>query len=673
MHFHPRLDQWKSARAWRDVLGNGKWTDSQQSRIQLRQFRRRLSVDIVPYFRASVAGFPVRAAVRTAHPPSICLAVRVTHEPRLLALLLTASVGRATKKEEQWDFIRQTMQGESKGDIEVDVLVVGAGAAGMTAALVCALEGLDVLLCEKSAQIGGTTATSAGTIWVPGTRQSREAGFADGIDDARRYLDSVIGAATDDRREAFLGTAADAVDYLDRRSEVKFTPYARHPDYLANRPGASIGGRALSALPFDGRLLGKDFELVRPPIGEFMALGGMMIGRSDIDPLARPFASPTALRSATSLLWRHMRDRVRYRRGTRLLMGNALVARLLYSLRRNNVGIRTNAGLQHLIAEEGQVSGAMFSVEDKPLRVTVRRGIVLATGGFGGSVDRLNDYVGPALAHTVAFFGAAGDGMRLARAVGAIVEEDHAWPAFWTPVSKTAWLAGGCGVFPHLSLDRAKPGVVAINEAGRRFVDEAVSYHEFVIGMYNSHATVPTIPAWLVCDRKFVTKYGLGRVPPGRRRWRRYTANGYLVEAASLGGLAGKIGVDAAGLRETVQRHNRFADAGIDEEFGKGSTEFDRHNGDPAHAPNPCLGRIETPPFYAMAVYPSALGSSVGLKTDADGRVLSATGEPIPRLFACGNDMASIMRGHYPGPGITLGPALVFAYRAAMAMAAARN
>jgi succinate dehydrogenase/fumarate reductase flavoprotein subunit len=189
--------------------------------------------------------------------------------------------------------------------------------------------------------------------------------------------------------------------------------------------------------------------------------------------------------------------------------------------------------------------------------------------------------------------------------------------------------------------------------------------------MHLSHISVPSIPAWLVCDREFIEKYGLGRVPPGRRRWPRAVADGYLVEAASLDALAMRIGVEATGLRETVAQHNRFVDTGVDEAFGKGSTEFDRHNGDPHQRPNPCLGRIETPPFYAMAVHPSTLGSSIGLATDADGRVRNADGEPIPRLFACGNDMASIMRGHYPGPGITLGPALVFGYRAAMAIRAA--
>ena len=556
----------------------------------------------------------------------------------------------------------------SQGELEVDVLVVGAGAAGMTAALVGSLEGLDVLLCEKSDRVGGTTATSAGTIWVPGTRQSREAGFTDNVADARRYLDAVIGAAPDKRRDTYLETGPRVVDYLDRRSEVKFTPYARHPDYLANRPGATIGGRPLAPLPFDGRLLGADFALVRPPIGEFMALGGMMIGRDDIEPLARPFASLAALRAAASLLWRHARDRLRYRRGTRLLMGNALVARLFYSLRRNGVPVWLNASLQELTVAAGRVCGAVLMVNGSLRRVTARRGIVLATGGFGGSVERLNDYVRPPLAHAVAFAGAAGDGIRLARTLGAFLEEDHASAAFWTPVSETGWLDGGCGAFPHLSLDRAKPGLVAVNAAGRRFVDEAVSYHEFVIGMHRSHQSVPSIPAWLVCDREFIDKYGLGRVPPGRRSLRRFIASGYLVEAASLEALAGKIGVDAAGLRATVQQHNRFAETGEDQEFGKGSTEFDRHNGDPHHAPNPCLGRIAAPPYYAMAVYPSTLGSSVGLRADPDGRVLTEMGKPIAGLFVCGNDMASIMRGHYPGPGITLGPALVFAYRAAMAL-----
>jgi succinate dehydrogenase/fumarate reductase flavoprotein subunit len=559
----------------------------------------------------------------------------------------------------------------SQDTATVDVLVAGAGAGGMTAALVCALQGLDVLLCEKSSQVGGTTATSAGTIWVPGTRQARESGFNDTIADARRYLDAIIGVP-DDRREIYLHTAHDVVEYLDRNSEVKFSIYSKHPDYLANRPGATIAGRALAPLPFDGRLLGADFDLLRAPIGEFMVLGGMMIGRDDIEPLTRPFGSLTSARKVASLLWRQIGDRLRHRRGTRLLMGNALAARLFYSLRGNNVPVWLNSPLQELTMTGGQVSGALVSVDGGLRRVAARRGVILATGGFGGSIERLNEYVRPELAHTVAFAGAEGDGMRIAQAAGATIENDHVSPAFWTPVSQTPWLTGGRGAYPHLALDRAKPGLIAVNAAGRRFVNEAASYHEFVLGMHRSHETVPTIPAWLVCDRQFINKYGLGRIPSGRRRWSWAVKNGYVVEADTIDGLAAETGVEAAGLRASIERHNRFAKTGDDEDFGKGSTEFDRNNGDPRHGPNPCIGPIAAAPYYAMAVYPSTLGSSIGLKADPDGRVLDADGKPVAGLYACGNDMASIMRGTYPGPGITLGPALVFAYRAAMAMVASK-
>jgi succinate dehydrogenase/fumarate reductase flavoprotein subunit len=553
---------------------------------------------------------------------------------------------------------------------EVDVLVIGAGAAGMTAALVCAIEGLDVLLVEKSAQVGGTSATSAGTIWIPGNTLARDAGLKDSVDEARKYLDSLIGPAADGRREAFLQTGPQVVDYLARNTEVKFAPYMKHPDYQSNRPGSTLAGRPLAPVPFDARVLGRDFALVRPPIGEMMALGGMSIGRDDIEPLSRPFASMAHFKGALSLLWRHFTDRLRFSRGTRLLMGNALVARLFYSLRQRKVPVWVNAPLRELVSEGGRVTGAVLDVGGKLRTVRARRAVVLATGGFGGSVERLNDYVRPPLAHTVAYAGAEGDGLRIARAAGATVEDDHANPAFWSPVSDTAWLRGGRGSYPHLSLDRAKPGLIAVNSAGRRFVDEAVSYHDFVAGMHRSHAMVPSVPAWLICDGAFIEKYGIGRIPPGWRSWRRYVADRYLAEADTLDELAARIGVDAAGLRDSVAQHNRAAETGVDEAFGKGLTDFDRHNGDPDHKPNPCLAPIAAAPFYAMAVYPSTLGSSVGLRTDADARVLDANGAPIAGLYACGNDMASIMRGNYPGPGITIGPGMTFAYRAVMAIKA---
>jgi succinate dehydrogenase/fumarate reductase flavoprotein subunit len=226
----------------------------------------------------------------------------------------------------------------------------------------------------------------------------------------------------------------------------------------------------------------------------------------------------------------------------------------------------------------------------------------------------------------------------------------------WAPVSIVPRPAGSKGLFPHLVLDRAKPGLIAVNSAGRRFVNEAVSYHDFVLAMFESHEAVPSIPAWLVCDAAFLTRYGLGIVHPGHRNPQKFVDNGYLVSASTLDALAAKLSIDAAALREAVTRHNGFAATGVDVDFGKGETELNRFNGDARHKPNPCIGPLETSPFYALAVWPADIAVSTGLATDADARVLDTEGRPIPGLYACGNDMASVMAGSYPGPGTTLGP-----------------
>src|SRR6185503_3535375 len=203
---------------------------------------------------------------------------------------------------------------------------------------------------------------------------------------------------------------------------------------------------------------------------------------------------------------------------------------LFYSLRRRKVPIWLDASLRELTIADGRVTGAVLSVGGETRRITARRAVVLATGRFGGDVERLNQYVRPPLKHVVAFAGARGEGMSAARAAGAAVEHDHAQPAFWTPVSETGWLAGGRGAYPHLALDRAKPGLIAVNSAGRRFVNEALSYHDFVLGMHRSHETATTIPAWLICDRDFMRKYGLGRIPPSRPSVRWAVNNGYVTE-----------------------------------------------------------------------------------------------------------------------------------------------
>jgi hypothetical protein len=290
--------------------------------------------------------------------------------------------------------------------------------------------------------------------------------------------------------------------------------------------------------------------------------------------------------------------------------------------------------------------------------------VILATGGFAPSEKLRAEFMpGLPVAHSNAFAGASGDGFQAARAAGSAVDEKHTSPAFYFPSSLHKDT-----VYPHILLDRAKPGLIAVNQDGRRFVNESDSYHDFVEGMFRANAATPSVPAWLICDRSFVRDYGIGLVHPGsgNRQIERYVADGYLTRAETLMELAQRIGVDGKNLVRSVQEHNRYAETGIDEAFGKGGTEYNQFNGDPANKPNPCLRPIVEPPYFAVAVYPSTMGTCVGLSTDGDARVLDREGRAIGGLYAVGNDMASLFRGVYVGPGITLGPALVFAYRAVM-------
>ncbi|MBB5215349.1 FAD-dependent oxidoreductase [Parapusillimonas granuli] len=559
------------------------------------------------------------------------------------------------------------MQENNEGYKEVDLLVLGGGAAGMTTALVAALEGLDVLLAEKTDQVGGTMSTSAGTIWIPGNQQSREAGYQDTVDAARVYLDALIGTPDDTGiREVYLRTAPEMVEYLRRRSDVQFAPCGKHPDYR-DMAGAAVAGRGLAPVTFDGRLLGKDFERVRPPIPEFMVLGGMMAGKSDIPRLINRFRSVSDFLYSGGLFLRYLKDRLRYSRGTRVVMGNALAARLYYSLKKNGVPVLFETQAESLFREDGRVAGALLRSAGRSLRVRARRGVVIATGGYGHDAElRRRCMPAPTPPYSLACAANTGDGIRLGlQSDGAIRPETQGPGAFWTPVSVLRRPDGSKGLFPHLSLDRAKPGLIAVNGAGRRFVNEADSYHDFVEGIYASHKSVPTMPAYLVCEADFVRRYGLGAVYPGTTDLSRAERSGYLVVAPTLQELARRIQVPEPAFAETVRRYNEMARLGTDLEFGKGGSELNRFNGDPEQKPNPCLRPIEHGPFVALAVWPAEIGTSTGLVSDADGQVLDGQGRPVGGLYVAGNDMASIMMGTYPGPGTTLGPALTFGYRVA--------
>jgi len=551
---------------------------------------------------------------------------------------------------------------------EVDLLIAGAGPAGMAAALVASLEGLDVLLCEKSDQVGGTGSTSAGTLWIPGNSQSRAAGFSDSAEQADIYLSALIGEATSrELRNAYLQTGPIAIDYLCARTEVQFVPCATHPDYRSNMPGAAVAGRAIMPEPFDGRLLGPEFRRIRAPVPEFMLLGGMMIGKTDIPRLVGRFHSISNFIYSAKLVIRYLVDRLTYPRGTRIMMGNALVGRLFYSLRKLQVPILFNTSIVDVAGDRHGVVGARLNIDGKEILVKTRKGVVLATGGYAHNKSFREAFMPrPVPAYSMSFEGNRGSGMEIGQRLGAAIEPEQCTSGLWAPVSIVPRARGDNGLFPHLVLDRAKPGLIAVNSAGRRFVNEAVSYHDFALAMFESHKTTASIPAWLVCDAAFLRKYGLGIVYPGHRNPGKFVDSGYLVSAPTLDELAGRIGANPVQFCRTVERYNGFAETGVDVDFGKGETELNRFNGDAANKLNPCIGPVAAPPFYAVAVWPADIAVSTGLATDADARVLGNDGQPIPGLYACGNDMASVMAGSYPGPGTTLGPAIVFAYRAAI-------
>ena len=558
---------------------------------------------------------------------------------------------------------------EISWDRETDLIVAGAGPAGMTAALVAALEGLEVIICEKSQQVGGTGATSAGTLWIPGNTQSKMAGYEDSATDAAKYLDSFIGDDEDKiRRRVYLEEGPKVIDYLMERTDVKFNPCGKHPDYRNNIVGAAVEGRAILPKQFNGRKLGKNFERVRPPIEEFMLFGGMMVGKDDIARLTKRYESVTNFAFSASIFLRFLIDRLWYKRGTRLTMGNALVARLFYSLCKQNVPILFGAPVIELVNEQSGVIGAVIETQQGRKRIRGKKGVVLSTGGFSHNKEFREKYLPkPISPYSLATESNTGDGLRIGESIGAKLDDPpHQRSAFWTPVSITKRKDGTAGLFPHIFLDRAKPGLIAVNAEGQRFVNEAASYHDFVEAMYRSHENVATIPAWLVCDSYFVQKYGIGTIYPGTKNLQKFAKAGYVRIADTISNLAKSIGISGTELENTIMRHNEFASNGIDLDFGKGDLELNRFNGDSDNRPNPCLRSIETAPFVAMPVWPAELGCSIGLKTNINGQVLDQNNEKIAGLYACGNDMSSIMAGCYPGPGITLGPAVVFGYRVAM-------
>ncbi|MDK1481938.1 FAD-dependent oxidoreductase, partial [Sinorhizobium sp. 6-117] len=370
----------------------------------------------------------------------------------------------------------------------------------------------------------------------------------------------------------------------------------------------------------------------------------------------------------TRRLSRHLWDLAVHGRAMQLVNGVALVARLLRSAHDLGVDLRTSSPVVRLLSEDGKITGAVIKSRQGERMVHVRRGVVLAAGGFPNDVTRrkaLFPHAPTGLEHWgLPPAGASGDGLRLAESLGGIVDTSLAAAGAWCPVSLVPYRDGKVGHFPHI-IDRGKPGIIGVLANGRRFVNEASGYYDYVAAMISAVPEGQEVASWLICDRRFQRRYGLGHSRPSPMLVFPYVRSGYLKVGKTIEELAKACGIDPQGLRTTIDHYNTHARNGEDPAFGRGTTPYNRKQGDPKHRPNPCVAPIERGPFYAVKVLPGSFATFSGLKTNGSAEVVDESGKVITGLYAVGCDMASIMGGFYPAGGINLGPAMTFGYIAA--------
>ncbi|MFB1634617.1 MULTISPECIES: FAD-dependent oxidoreductase [Pseudomonas] len=544
-----------------------------------------------------------------------------------------------------------------------DLVVLGSGAGGFATAATAARLGLKVLIVEKADTFGGTSAISGGAVWIHGSDQASAAGAEDSPEAIRTYLKAIIGAGyKSELVDAFVERGHQALRWLEANTELRYSLRLHSPDYYPDAPGATEFGRALEMVEYDGRHLGPRFKDLKMPPPGMLLFGGMMVNRVDIQHFLSMRRSAASLWHCIKLMARYGVDRLRHHRGTRLTTGNALIARLACSALADGAQLWLRSEAQALIVEQGVVRGVVVLREGRRERVLAHGGVVCAMGGFAaGALAAANRPDASAPHLTMSPPTNDGAALRLGEAVQAAKGEDLAANFFWAPVSELRHSNGERERFPHLVTDRAKPGVIAVDPTGRRFVNESNSYHHFVQTMFAQGIS----SCWLICDADAMNRYGLGLARPRPVDNNALIEAGYLHRADTPHALAQAIGIDPQTLAQTLEHFNADARIGIDRAFGKGANSYNRYMGDPQHQPNPCLAPLAKAPFYAIRIHTGDLGSARGLATDANANVLSEAGAPITGLYAVGNDMNSIMEGTYPGPGITLGPALTFGWIAA--------
>jgi len=528
-----------------------------------------------------------------------------------------------------------------------DVIVLGTGAAALTAAIRAADEGATVGLFEKADTVGGTSAWSGGMVWIPMNPHMAELGIDDSREEVMRYLDSLSNGLIDlDLAGAMIDAGPEVVTYLEERTPVRFQIIKDFPDYHPEHPGAKPGGgRSMECplFPFDELGQWQSRVTVGPQLSGNIMMGETSLGRGAPDGVA-----PQELE----------RRKIRDERGA----GQGLIGALLKGCLDRGIEPHTGMRAVDLVVQEGRVSGVRFETADGPVEVAAARGVVMATGGFEWDPELVRAFARGPLARSASVPTNTGDGLKMAMRIGASLGNMR--EAWWVatidvPVNgrMTAWQVNG---------ERTRPHCIMVNKLGRRFTNEAANYNALGAAFHVIDVTTYDYvnhPAWMIFDRHYLTRYGLAGFKPADAST---PTPDWLIEAPTLADLAAATGVPGNALEATVRRFNEQAANGEDTDFGRGKSKHDRWWGDPkmGDGPQATLGPLDSAPFYATRVYAGVLGTKGGPRTDANGQVLDVDGRPIAGLYAAGNTMASAMGMTYGGAGGTLGPAVVFGYLA---------
>lgn len=562
---------------------------------------------------------------------------------------------------------------QQANEVSVDVLVVGSGAGGMTAAITAHDRGLDTLLIEKAELFGGTSAMSGGVIWIPDNHLMKAAGIPDSAAEALDYLAALTtGEVPPTKLAAYVQHAPAMVRYLEQHTETRFNAAAEYADYYEHQPGYKPGARSLDPKPFSLRKLKEHGDEIRLPSTKGI------FGRINMTAIEAHTITRSTRARNFFILWRlllHFLDipfRLKGKRDNRLVLGQALTGSLRASMLKRGMRLWLNTGLDELIVEGGRVAGAWATRDGQRIAIRARKGVILACGGFGQNASLRQQYqqhpIGSEWSSANPFD--KGDGILAGQKIGAQLAFMHC--AWWSP---SIILPNGNP--EALIIGKSLPGGIFVNQAGQRFANEAAPYEDVVKAQYRANAVSPAIPAYMIFDARHRNHYTLanGRIYPGKMQPddkipEEFKHSDFFTKADTLEALAQKMGIDAKGLCASVERFNRFAETGKDEDFQRGETAQDCYYSDPDTGfPNPTLAPLREAPFYCIKIWPGDLGTKGGLKTDEAARVLDTSDRPIAGLYAIGNASGSVMGNSYPGAGSTLGPAMTFGYLAALDLA----